>query len=323
MGMLDSKANTFWQLVTHSGASPWTLVTPPGIATNGGIAVSMPSATTIVAAVLPAELLKFTGLARSDDAGRTWAPGVVDEGLDPVPDAIGASTGSLSVALLSGHTGSVDVARTSLFDWSRLANRATIAGSVVGCRLSSLSAVAIGSGTPLVAGSCTSDSVPVFEQVDHGWKLVGPSLGARSSIDVLRLVGTSTGAVCLVKARVGSHAALLAITSTDRFASWRVSSLGFAKGTVTSTSVTAGGAASVLVTEPGGSSRAFATRGPGLAWTDLPPLPHGAALVTAASVGTIEVLAVNRSVLTVYAPREGSWAVVQRLVVPIQYGSSS
>ena len=41
MGNLHDPLNTFWQLVTLSGAgSRWAVTTPPGVASNGGLVVS-------------------------------------------------------------------------------------------------------------------------------------------------------------------------------------------------------------------------------------------------------------------------------------------
>jgi hypothetical protein len=128
--------------------------------------------------------------------------------------------------------------------------------------------------------------------------------------------------VALVEANTGSRRSLVLMASTDQFATWRTSWLALPKGTVASTSVTTTGAASVLVSGSGGFDKAFSTRGPGSAWSSLPRPPNHTVLVTAETVGAVQALAVHLSVLTVYSPRGGRWVAVQRLVVPIQYGTS-
>jgi hypothetical protein len=323
MGQLGNKNETFWQLVTSRAGSPWTLVTPPGIATNGGIVFALPTTGVVVAALLPSQLLGFTALARSGDGGRTWSPGVVPGALDTVPDAIGAGAGLQLVALRSGRAGDVVASRTLLSEWTTLATKASISRSIGGCTLTSLTGVAVGpSGAVLASGSCASRSTPIVELLDGRWRSVGPTTLTLESMDVVRLVGTARGAVALVEEHHSAHHELVVLASTDRFASWRSSQLVLGRGVVTSTSVTASGAASVLVTEPGGSTEAFTTHGAGLAWSQLPTPPARVAVVTADDTGPIQALAVDRSVLTVYVERDGHWVVDQRLVVPIEYGSS-
>lgn len=321
MGHLHNPANTFWQLLTESGASRWALVTPPGVATNGGIAVSMSTDDDLVAAVLPSLLLKFTALARSSDGGRSWTSGIYGSGLAWAPDAIGGGPRGSAVAITSGHDGTV-VTSTGLSGWTDLATSSSIAASAGGCQLRSLTGVTVGAGSIVVSGDCKTAAAPIAERVGSRWKLIGPVLGATANVDVLRLVGTPTGAVCIAVEGSGPGRSLLALVSDDRFATWQVARRSLGAGTVVATAVAAGGEAAVLVTKRSGIDAYAITRG-SRDWTALPTPPPHVALVTVTGIGTVQALAVDGSVLTVYAVRADAWRSVQQLIVPIEYGSSS
>src|ERR1700736_6878478 len=65
MGDLSEPDNTFWQLFRAApGSSHWSLVTPPGVADNGGL-VAGAAAGSILMGVLPSRLLHFSPLSRS------------------------------------------------------------------------------------------------------------------------------------------------------------------------------------------------------------------------------------------------------------------
>ncbi len=55
MGILSDPSNTFWELFhSDAGSSHWSLVTPPGVADNGGL-VAGASAGSVVVGVLPSQ----------------------------------------------------------------------------------------------------------------------------------------------------------------------------------------------------------------------------------------------------------------------------
>ena len=99
MGHLDDPANTFWQLFLRpTGGGAWRLETPPGVADNGGLVVSLPSAGPLTAGFLTSADLHFSPLAQTVDGGSTWTPGQLPTALVAVPDALvrgrsGALTG--------------------------------------------------------------------------------------------------------------------------------------------------------------------------------------------------------------------------------------
>ena len=91
MGRLSDPLNTFWQLFFRAaGRSEWTLVTPPGVADNGGLAAA-PGAEGSVAIVFePTNLLTFSPLAITSDNGKTWSGGVIPFGTASAPDVLTA-----------------------------------------------------------------------------------------------------------------------------------------------------------------------------------------------------------------------------------------
>ncbi len=133
MGRLGDRLNTFWQLFVRApGTSQWALVTPTGVADNGGLVVSTaentgagtaePSATVSLAGFEPSQDLAFSPLASSTDQGRSWSPGLLPAGLAPVPDAVSAAPTAGFVALVREQRGTVLTSAGNLSSWSKLAD---------------------------------------------------------------------------------------------------------------------------------------------------------------------------------------------------------
>ena len=88
IGELGDPSNTFWQLLyAGPGSSHWSVVTPEGVADNGGIVAGVSPVSADVG-VLPSGLLHFSPLARSTDGGRTWSPALLPGALAARPDAL-------------------------------------------------------------------------------------------------------------------------------------------------------------------------------------------------------------------------------------------
>ena len=84
-GRPGRRRTSFWQLfVRPATASRWSLVTPPGVADNGGL-VAAGGGTSLVVGFRPSQNLVFSPLATSTDAGRNWTPGLLDAGLADTP----------------------------------------------------------------------------------------------------------------------------------------------------------------------------------------------------------------------------------------------
>jgi len=105
MGNLQQADNTFWQLfASPAPGSPWSLVTPQGVADNGGLAIAA-GQTEAVVGFDGSQDLGFSPLASTVNEGKSWSPAVLPRTLTPVPDALAAESGGHVLALL-GKAGS-------------------------------------------------------------------------------------------------------------------------------------------------------------------------------------------------------------------------
>ncbi len=214
MGDLHDPNNTFWQVLRATpGSSHWSVVTPEGVADNGGI-VAGASGAAVVAGVLPSQLLRFSPLASSTDGGATWAPGLLPGALAPRPDALAVSApGSGDLAVL-GST--VLRATPPLSTWSPLVSQSTLARRDPRCGAEQLDAVAIGpQANPWsrwrAEGPVTSDC---SRRRGGAWSQIGTQLGGAwrdASTSVLRLESSAAGTSLLVSASSGSRRALAAL----------------------------------------------------------------------------------------------------------------
>ncbi|HMD93089.1 MAG TPA: hypothetical protein VKG80_10620 [Trebonia sp.] len=326
VGGSASSENKFWELLTRPAASSqWKLVTPPGIADNGGLVAAAPAAgQRLDIAVRPDQGLTFSPLALTGDGGNTWDTGLVDAAVAAVPDAF-ASGGGKMLALLTN--GTIEQAAAPGSNWTRLATPGSLATSAAGrhCQVTELTGVALtASGTPLAAASCVRPGVVgIFTRPASAWESAGLTLGgqlAGKPVQVLRLTGTSAGTVALLQAGAGSTADLLAAWSSDG-THWTVSAPAPAgSGPVRASGTGADGAVWLLLA----SGHAVTVSGPGAAWRVLPTPPRGTAALAPVAGGTFDALAVSGAKLTVFRlGADGAWRQDQVLNVPIQYGSSS
>jgi hypothetical protein len=324
MGGSAASHNNFWQLfVRPAGASHWSLVTPEGVADNGGlVAASGTGGASLLVGFRPSLELAYSPLATSADTGKNWTPGLLDAALADVPDAMAVAPSGRTLALLSD--GSIDEAATAgaatAGQWSRLSTLSALAASAPGrgCGLVAVNAVSFGpNNVPMAAGSCERRGVAgIFADTGGAWQAAGPVLPAGfggDQIQVLGLASTKEGNAALLLA--GDE--LLAAWS-DR-GHWTVSGPDAASGGVSASGFGADGSVWVLL----GGGRAEAIGEAGSAWQALPPVPAGTAtLAPGTSFGGYDALAVTGSRLTVWQLGAGAWTKVQVISVPIQYGSS-
>ena len=86
--------NTFWELFHAAPASSaWSLVTPPGVADNGGL-VESASADADPGRCPPERPAALLPLAQSAHSGSSWAPAFLPGALAPVPDALAYDSSS-------------------------------------------------------------------------------------------------------------------------------------------------------------------------------------------------------------------------------------
>jgi hypothetical protein len=335
MGDLSKQTDTFWQLLHAApGSSRWSLVTPPGVADNGGL-VAGASAGSIVVAVLPSRLLRFSPLAQSNDGGRSWNPVFLPGVVAARPDALAVPLTPAGGATAVVTGGGALVASKSLSSWSPLVMATGLARVSPGCGVTALDAVAIvPGGDPAVATGCRrGGEVGVFTRTGGEWQSDGITLDGSlrgSSTEVLRLQVTGSTTTALVSARRAGRTALVALWRTGA-APWTASSplpLGATSG-VLSTSVGTDGALAVLLGARGRRPVAYHAVAGG-AWLPLPlPPPSTTALSFTPGTGDlgasgVAAFTVHGESLGVFAltPAGSRWVRVQSSRIPLAYGSS-
>jgi hypothetical protein len=346
MGHLDQRQNTFWQVFFRpAGAARWTLVTPPGVASNGGFSAegaagSVGATGTVTAGFQPSRKLRYSPIARTSDNGKSWSAGTLAAGLLPVADAVAAVPGGAVIALVRPEGGSLVRSQGSLTAWKTVADRRALdrtAGR--SCGLDALTAVVypVGTGAAIeLGGACTSpDVVGLFHRLPSGqWASTGVRIGGagHSTFTVLRLVSGPAGTSALLEARQGARASLVALWRNGPAAKWVPSRPVRLKGSVLSTTATGGSL--LVVTGAGARGRdVLWAAGPGSGWRPLGAPPGGTQVVTLApgaapsstGPGALSALSVAGSEVTVWERTgAGRWRrTAQRFHVPIQYGSST
>jgi hypothetical protein len=335
MGQLADPSNTFWQVLrAEPGSSHWAVVTPQGVADNGGLVAGASAGSTMVG-TLPSGLLRFSPVSVSANGGSSWSPVFLPGGLTARPDALavagGATGGSLAVVgtrvLRAGPT---------FAPWSTLVSLRRLARVSPRCDADALEAVAAApDGAPLVATGCRRDGVVgVFTRSPTGWTQTGTVLPGRlagGSASVLRLETSGTQTVALVVTTSGNRRALVTLrrSGTGRWATSAPLAV-TAGAAVRATAVGLDGSVSVLLGSKGSLS---ASENPaGGAWTALPAPPGGTVALawvtpSATTFGglALDALAVvGGTGLRVYAltPSGAKWVQAQSTEVPLAYGSS-
>jgi hypothetical protein len=114
--------NEFWQLFFRPATSGrWSLVTPQGVADNGGM-VAAGGGAYLVVGFRASQNLTFSPLATSTDTGRNWTPGLLDARLADTPGAIAVGPSGRTLALL--QDGTIEAATAGSAAVWRLAQRA-------------------------------------------------------------------------------------------------------------------------------------------------------------------------------------------------------
>ncbi len=329
MGGPAARHNNFWQLfVRPAGSQRWTLVTPPGVTSNGGLVLAAAGGRSLITGFRPSQYLSYTPLTVTRDGGEAWSSaGPLDAALADAPDALAAAPGSGKLlALLTG--GTAETATPGSATWSTLASWRSLAATPPGrrCGLQNLTAAAFTpSGVPLLAGACGHPGTAgIFAARNGTWQAAGPGLPAalaRQDITVLRLTRTANRIVALLAAGTGQAASLLAASSPDSGSHWSLSPLLSLNGAkLTSASFGPGGTAVMLLT----GNRAESLAGTGATWRALPAPPPGTATLASRSAGGFSALAVHRTRMAIWqlAPGSSTWATTQTINVPVQFGSS-
>jgi hypothetical protein len=340
MGRLDQPLNTFWQLFFRpEGATSWSdQVGATAAATNGGLVLASLGGAQLVVGVRPSDLLTFSPLITTSDAGRSWSDGLVPSGLAASPDALALGPNGRALALVRGRAGPELMATSGdLSRWVALASANELASSPAGraCGLQAVTALGYLAGSALAGASCRERGVAgVLVLGPAGrWRLAGPPLPpslARDQAEVLTLAPGKGGLAALVASRgTGAQpgSRFLAAWEGSATAGWRTSApLQPSRALqVASVGATGNGGLFVLLSGQAGAEELYIVAGPGSPWRQLAAPPTGTATVAFGPGATVEALAVDGTVLTVWslAPRSRAWSKEQVVRVPVQFGSSS
>lgn len=297
----------FWQVFARPAASTaWQLVTPPNVASNGGL-VAAGTGGSLTVAFRPSQSLTFSPLATSTDGGARWSTGLIDASVAATPGALAAS-GSQMVALLGD--GTILASSDSGGSWRTLARPGAVAGSPAGkqCGVTTVNEVSFGitDGEVLAAGTCGTASTGLFAYSRGGWSHVSLPVSGRIVAMMPDQVLVASGTRLQV--------------AWDTASGWTVSAP-LAGGNVVASGSLAAGAAWVLL--PGRQAATIA--GPGQQWRALPAVPQGTAVLAAGPAGAVDALTVSGSKLTVWrlGGAATAWSKIQTIDVPVQAGSSS
>jgi hypothetical protein len=327
MGGSATQHNNFWQLFVHPATSAkWHLVTPPGMASNGGLVLAGLANQSLLTAFRPSQYITYSPLISTADEGAHWTTGQAAAGLADVPDALASQPAGAGLVALT-RSGAVELSHDGGATWARLATLQSLAATAAGraCGLTGLTAAAYSpAGTALVAGSCAKHGIAgIFAYTGRGWQAAGPALPASVAsqpVTVLRLTAAPAGETALLGAGGRAPGTMLMAWTSHRAGSWDLSPpLGTGGRHVLSASFGSAGSVGLVLSDRQGDF----LPGPGGRWRQLPILPVNTQALAAGSSNRIEALAVHRSTMTVwaYGPAAG-WAREQSINVPIQYGSS-
>lgn len=333
MGHLNQPLNTFWQLLFRpAGGTSWSnQVQATAAATNGGLVLASARGRGLLVGVRPTNLLTFSPLIFTSDAGRSWSTGLLGEGLVAHPDALAANSASQLLALVSARAGTQVLSSNSGLSWWRTSiTTSALAATVSGrsCGLASITAVAYINGTALAGGSCSRPGVlGIFSERAGSWRLLEaapPSSLEGDRIEVLALQAGGDGVGALLGISDGSAISLVAAWYVDgRWSSSRALPLS-ASDEVSSFGPTRGNGIFVLLRASSGPAQLAVASGPGAGWQQLAPPPAGTATVAFGPASSVEALAVQDTVLSVWTLTAHSreWVHGQTIKVPIEFGSS-
>ncbi|MGO9079528.1 MAG: hypothetical protein ACLQDY_10875 [Streptosporangiaceae bacterium] len=334
MGGSAARHNNFWQLfVRPSAAAAWRLVTPPGMADNGGLYLATVDGRTLVVGFGGSQLITFSPVAVSADDGAHWSQAApVYPGLAETAAALAAGPGDTMLALTK--PGEVERGTRSGASWQPVVSEKQLARTTAGraCGLTRLTAVALTpAGVPLIGGACARPgTAALFTPARSGWRATGPALPgsvAHEPAEVVSLRSAGSRTTALLRVGAGRDSALLLASADGRGApagpgSWRLSPLlRIGPAAVLSASASADGSAGLVLA----GNRGYWSTGSGAGWHQLPALPAHTQALTAGPGGQIDALAASGSTMTGWLLARGAaaWTAAQHMHVPIQYGSSS
>jgi hypothetical protein len=290
----------FWELLHRGvGSSRWSVVTPPGVQDNGGLAIAA-AGSTLLAGFLLSYNLHFSPLALTTNGGATWTPALLPDGLTSVPDSLALSSGGSAYALLARDGGEIVVSNTPGGEWRSLTAARALATLPVarGCGLTNIDAIAGTSPRGVLAGgACThAGQIGEYAYVQGSWRAAAPLTPAAlrgAPSRVLWLVSTGATTLTLVDFPSASQNTVLAAWTTDGGHRW-VEAPPLVMG-AREDLVGAGPAPHahtfLLVGTPHGNRLRIGA--PFTPWRTTPRPPAGTATVALGGAGEVDALAVH------------------------------
>jgi hypothetical protein len=333
MGHLDEPLNTFWQLLFRPrGSERWSdKASGLAVATNGGLVLATVGRRSLAVGVRPANLLDFSPLLVTSDAGSSWSPASPISALAKQPDALAIGAGGRALALTSeGSRDEVIESSDRLEGWRELTTSTELKSSSAAraCGPVSMTAVAVAATTSVIGADCgRAGVVGIFSEAEGRWRLTGPTLPSSlhdGVVDVLALEPTSSG-LCAILAVSNGRDTRLEAAWADASMKWSLSPvLDLRSGQVRS--VGSDGDKGVFVLASGSASGSIdVLTGPAAAWNGLPTPPEGTETLVFGAAGRVDALSVADTVFTdwVLGGSSSHWTRAQVMAVPIQFGSSS
>jgi hypothetical protein len=321
----------FWELLHRdAGSSRWSVVTPPGVQDNGGLALAAAGGT-LLAGFLPSYNLHFSPLALTTNGGATWTPTPVPlpSGLVSAPDSLAQGPGGTAYALLTQDGGEI-VVSTPGGEWRPLTAARALATLPVarGCGLRSIDAIADTSPEGVLAGgTCTrAGQIGEYAYAHGSWRAAAPPTPAAlrgAPSRVLWLVSTGASTLTLVDFPSASQNTLLAAWTTDGGHRW-----------VEAPPLVMGAREALLAAGPGPNTQTFLILGtphgrrlrigaPRTPWRATPRPPEGTATAALGGAGEVDALAVHGYNIAdwrlVRVP--GTWQRVRTLHVSVSTAS--
>jgi len=327
MGHLHDPLNTFWQvLFLGSHSSHWVVVTPPGVADNGGLVVAPTGSGDALVGFETSQNLTFSPLALTPDSGATWVPGLLNAPLATSPDSLAYRPGSSAAPgralALSGST--VLGTGPTFESWSRLASLRSLRFADPECRPARLAAVALGPGSaPLVALDCARNGgLALLSRQGGEWRAAGLRLANQQPGVVLRLFVDGDLTTVLGGADRGAHQGLVAAWEAN--GRWVASPFQALPRGATLDSTAVGPAGSILVVvRLRGRAMLFSLTGPHSNWVQLARLPPQCSTAAIEPTGAIDAFAVHGGRLDVFSLAADHWVHRQTTTIAIAYGSSN
>ncbi len=290
MGERGHPLNTFWELFFRAPtAATWSLVTPAGVADNGGLTVSVTSAGSALVGFEPSQRLRYSPAAISHDDGAAWDPALVPVSLAPVPDALalGSSGSGTALALVRRGSGELLTSGGPLLQWRSLPGISVAGRGPARCDPSGLDAVALNSSDDAMVGTgCRRAGshwhlLPGWWALAAGWPIRWTGRWPRPTP---RYCGSTLRA--LRRRRWSPKKTTIRRASSDSGAPppapgpRRSRSRSERSTTVLASAVGASGQQLVLLKRGGSSDLLEETAGPDRPWVELPVPPAGTVTVS-------------------------------------------